>query len=376
MSKSVNASVESLAQVLKTSQDEILHEWRLQADKLLRGLRMDRPTLIDHIPSLIAEITNDLLLHSDGEFSTVHTLNSPPAHGVQRFYDGLNVDEVVAEYNLLRVAFITVVERRNLQIAGESIRILNHRIDGAVRMAVAAFATLQATIRKKQQEEHLAFIAHDLRTPLNAISLLVTELRDGYEPKILEEMGDLFEVLTRNVRRIEELITKVVQANIDFETEGGSFRPERRTFDLWPQVQRLIHDLGSVSSKNSITVINHIPRSLIVFADAAMISLVFQNLLSNAFTYTHGGQVTLNARDDNGTITCYVTDNGEGITPEMLPKVFDKLATDPAKTGTGLGLAIVKQIVEAHGGTVHVESIHGAGATFSFTIPKQPESLS
>jgi signal transduction histidine kinase len=68
-----------------------------------------------------------------------------------------------------------------------------------------------------------------------------------------------------------------------------------------------------------------------------------------------------------------VHDNGAGIPLEMLAKVFDKSATDPEKEGTGLGLAIVKQIVDAHGGTVTAESVHGAGATFSFTLPTPPE---
>ena len=79
--------------------------------------------------------------------------------------------------------------------------------------------------------------------------------------------------------------------------------------------------------------------------------------------------MVVSARDDDGTVTCVVRDNGAGIPLEMLAKVFDKLATDPDKAGTGLGLAIVRQIVEAHGGTVRAESTYGAGATFTFTIP-------
>ena len=86
-------------------------------------------------------------------------------HGVQRFHDGLDVGEVVAEYNLLRVAFNTVAERHDLYIVGDASRIINHRIDEAVRMAVMAFAAQQALMRKERDSEHLAFIAHDLRTP-------------------------------------------------------------------------------------------------------------------------------------------------------------------------------------------------------------------
>lgn len=346
-----------------------MNVWRVQAAELLRELNLDKPTLTNHLPDLVAEITRDLAQAREGAISDEQTRGSPPVHGVQRFHDGLDVGEVVAEYNLLRVAFITVAERHGLYLVGDAMRIINHRIDEGVRLAVTAFAAQQSLIRKEQEDEHLAFVAHDLRTPLNAINILIDGLKCGLDEKALAETGETFEILKRNLQRLENLIKKVLDTKVQPTAQGSSFRPQRRTFELWPLVQRLILDLESVSSKHDVQVVNEIPRALTVFADAGLISQVFQNLLGNAFKYAARGHVIVSAREADNFVICVVHDNGAGIPLEMLSKVFDKLASDPEKTGTGLGLAIVKQIVEAHGGTVNAESVHGSGATFSFTIP-------
>ena len=364
-----HCTVEHLADVFAANSEEIMDEWRIQAGKLLRNLDLDKPTLTNHIPDLVAEITRDLSLQRDGTLSREQTRGNPPTHGVQRFHDGLDVGEVVAEYNLLRVAFITVAERHGLYLVGEAARIINHRIDQGVRMAVTSFAAQQALIRKEQEDEHLAFIAHDLRTPLNAVCLLVDQLKYGLDQKSLDTTGNLFEILRRNLQRLEDLIKKVMDTKVQPTAIGSSFHPERRSFELWPLVQRLILDLEAVSSEHGIEVVNEIPHALTVCADAGLISQVFQNLLSNAFHYAARGRVVVSAEESNGTITCVVHDNGAGIPLEMLARVFDKLATDPDKTGTGLGLAIVKQIIDAHGGTVSAESVHGTGARFTFTLP-------
>ena len=365
-------TAEHLAEVFGRCQEEIIAEWRVEAGHLLRALTLDKPTLTDHMPDVVAEITRDLALSREGDLSVEHQRGSPPAHGVQRFYDGLDVDDVVAEYNLLRVAFITVAERHGLYVVGEAARIINHRIDEAVRLAVTSFAAQQALIRQEQQDEHLAFIAHDLRTPLNAVSLLIDALKEGLDAKAITEAGDLFELVTRNLNRVDDYIKRVLDLTIQPSATGSSFRPERRTFELWPLVQRLIIDLRSVSSKQDIEVVNEIPRRLTVYADAGLISQVFQNLLGNAFKYAANGRVVVSANENGDGVSCVVRDNGEGIPSEMLAKVFDRSASDPEKEGTGLGLAIVKQIVDAHEGTVTAESTEGAGATFTFTIPAGP----
>jgi signal transduction histidine kinase len=364
-----HCTVRHLAEVFATCQQEIIAEWRLLAGDLLKALRLDHAALVDHVPNLVAEITRNLALSHDGTLPAELTRDSPPVHGVQRFYDGLDVGEVVAEYNLLRTAFITVAERHGLYVVGEAAGIINHRIDEAVQLAVTAFVAEQARIKKEQHDEHLAFVAHDLRTPLNAVCLLVEELAATLGPGAHADTDEVIGILRRNLRNLAELVKQVMDANAEPDALGSSFRPELRRFDLWPLVQRLIVDLRPVSAKDGILVVNEIPRGLAICADAGLLSQVFQNLLSNAFHYAPRGRVNLSARDDAGTVTCIVQDNGAGIPPEMLLKVFDKLASDPATEGKGLGLTIVKQIVEAHGGAVNVESVLGEGATFTFTIP-------
>ena len=367
-----HCTVAELAEIFSTSRDEIIAEWRVQAGELLRELNLDKPTLTDHLPDLIAEITRDLARGRHGSIADEQTRGSPPVHGVQRFHDGLDVGEVVAEYNLLRVAFITTAERHGLYLVGEAARIINQRIDEGVRMAVTSFAAQQAIIRKEQENEHLAFIAHDLRTPLNAVCLLIDELK--FEREAKGGSKEIFEILRRNLQRLEDLIKRVLDTKVQPSGAGTSFHPELRTFELWPLVQRLIIDLDSVSSQHEIVVVNKIPPALTVYADAGLISQVFQNLLGNAFKYAARGRVVVSAEETSGAVACVVHDNGAGIPLEMLANVFDKMTTDPEKAGRGLGLAIVKQIVEAHGGIVTAESVHGRGAAFSFTIPKPRNS--
>ncbi len=367
-----HSTVEHLAEVFGRCQEEIIAEWRSQAGELLRERHLDKLAITNNLPFLIAAITRDLAVSGGGAVPDKTASNNPPHHGVMRFREGLDVGEVVTEYNLLRTAFSTLAERQGLSIAGEAARIINHGIDEAVREAVTAFAEQQSLLRKEQEEEHLAFIAHDLRTPLNAVSLLVDELSEGMDQNARADAGELFEILRRNLGRVETLIKRALDTKVEPLLPGGPLRPEHRTFELWPLVQRLLHDLQSVSSKHAIQVVNEVPTTLSVFADAGLIERVFQNLLGNAFKYSARGRVVVSARDEAGTVTCVVRDDGAGIPPQMLAKIFDKRVTDPGKDGTGFGLAIVKQIVQAHGGKAKAESVQGAGATFSFTLPTPP----
>jgi signal transduction histidine kinase len=118
-----------------------------------------------------------------------------------------------------------------------------------------------------------------------------------------------------------------------------------------------------------------VPDDFVVYGDASLLRRVFQNLIANAISYTPRGEVVVGVGDAGAGegVTCFVRDDGQGIPADRIASVFDKYETDPAKEGgEGLGLAIVKSFVEAHGGTVHVESEPGAGSVFRFTLPPRP----
>ncbi len=149
-------------------------------------------------------------------------------------------------------------------------------------------------------------------------------------------------------------------------------RAVRREVNLMSLVEVLVNNLNPLTYASNLRLINKVPEELTAFADADMLTLIFQNLISNAIDYTPNGEVIIGAQRNNesAAIECWVSDNGAGIPADRLEKVFDKLETDPDKKGgMGLGLAIVKQFVEAHGGQLAVDSEIGQGSTFRFTIP-------
>jgi signal transduction histidine kinase len=365
----MSADPRLLGVIFKQCHEEIIARWRQEARKLPSAQGLNQLALTDHIPDLVTEITHDLERDLNDGLAFDLVKGTSPVHGVQRFFDGFDLREVVAEYHVLRDAFQTIAERHGRNVSGETARIINRRIDEAIGMAVEAFASQAALERKKQQDEHLAFFAHDLRTPLNAIGLVSQEIELCLTDEMRAEIGDLIAIVQRNLRRLEVLVQRELESNLKPGEAGGVFHPERRQLELWPLVQRLVHDLSPLAAKEDIEVRNSVPRLFVVDADAGLLAQVFQNLLSNAFKYAPRGRIVISAEERNGVAVCTVRDNGAGISPEMLPRIFDKLETDPEGNGTGLGLAIVKQIVEAHGGAVTAESNPGAGATFSFTLP-------
>lgn len=348
--------------------------WRLALRKLPSARHLDIPTLNDHIPGLLIELANELRSPRDLSEPHVQVGGTPPAHGLQRLDDGFEIEEVVAEYNILRACLHDLAFDNGIDLQGEPFHVMNRVLDTAIGIAVQTYATQQARKIQHRREEYLAFVAHDLRTPLNAIGLAarVLELQMS-DTERRSQPAHMLQTLTRNVRQLSALVDKVLEENSNLKTETG-VRLERRHLDLWPLVENLIHDLHPVAGTGSTQLVNDVPVDLVVYADASLLRRVFQNLIANAINYTPRGRVVISAQalPDKGGVECTVADNGDGISEEMLPKVFDKYESDPEHSGgLGLGLAIFKTFIDAHEGIVGVTSKLREGSTFRFTLPEQ-----
>ena len=370
--------LDELARLIEREGLPLLAEWRAQVRALPAARDLDVPTLNDHIPHLLAELA--AALRSRSEETIVQALldGSPPAHGLQRVRDAFDIEEVVAEYNILRGCIHDLADRAGLSLQGRPLHVLNRVLDGAIGSAVQAFATQKALEVRHRREEYLAFVAHDLRTPLNAISLsarVLDMLLSGARADT-PHAAQMLKALHRNVKYLEVLVAKVIEENTNLETELG-IKLERRKLDLWPLVEAVIHDLHPVAGTRTTRLTNAVPEDFVVYADASLLRRVFQNLIANAISYTPHGEVVIGVREagETGAAECFVRDNGRGIPADRCSTVFEKHETDPdTQTGLGLGLAIVKTFVEAHNGVVTVESELGVGSTFRFTLPDRGHS--
>jgi signal transduction histidine kinase len=367
-------ALQTLAQRVRLDRDALLVQWRQQVRQLPSARDLDIPTLNDHIPSLLDELVTALDTSPEQTIPEALVEASAPAHGLQRLNDAFDIEEVVAEYNILRGCIHDLATAHGVNLQGRPFHVLNRVFDHAIGQALQTYATQRALEVQQRREEYLAFVVHDLRTPLFAISLTGRVLEKTLPRQASSDDAQrMLRSLRRNVQQLEGLVRKVLEENTNLQTDSG-VKLERRRFDLWPLVEALLDDLHAVAATAHTQLLNRVPDDLVLFADAGLMRRVFQNLIGNAIRFTPGGEVIVDARADDGggTVECRVSDNGQGIDAEMLVKIFDKGESGAEEdAGSGLGLAIVKTFVEAHGGSVTVRSEAGRGSTFRVTLPGQ-----
>lgn len=354
--------------------------WRNKVQQVPTVRNPDTPQAASHIAVLLEDIAAALSKGKKKSFLTLPVDGATEVHGLQRFQEGFDLIEVVADYNALREAIQEFAEANRMTVTGRVRAILDRVLDKAIGVAVQTYSDQKALEIQQQREEHLSFIVHDLKTPLSAVSTaaMILERTLGAECKN-DRVARMLDIVQRNTRRLNALVSRVIQEHTGLQRIGSVFagRVEKRQVDLWPLVEELIRDLQPLTEPKRIRVRNDVPADCLIFADPILIVQVFQNLLSNAIEYTADGEIVIGSAlsDSERNVRCWVRDTGKGIPEERLAKVFDKLETDPEKRGGyGLGLAIVKQVVEAHGGQITVASKLGEGSTFEFTLPPQDHS--
>jgi PAS domain S-box-containing protein len=234
-------------------------------------------------------------------------------------------------------------------------------------------ARLHAQARQslRLRQEMMAVVAHDLRNPLNALLLraLALERRAGTSGDAVVETDA--RALSRGVRLMESMLKDLVDlASI----EAGRLSLERRSQPARGVLEEALEQLEPLARARGVALeARPAQEDFRVACDRARILQVLSNLVGNALKFTPaGGRVELGLERRGAEALFSVRDTGAGMSPEQLPHVFERYwrAEQAMKTaGLGLGLAIVKGIVEAHEGTVRVESQLGHGSTFSFTLP-------
>lgn len=215
-------------------------------------------------------------------------------------------------------------------------------------------------------------ITHDLATPLTAITGLGESLVDGVNQS-REDYEATGQIIVRETLRLRRLVRDL---HMMAKVEAGALQPQRTSVRLATLVDEVLAVLATEFERANVE-----PRNGIVYSlprlqvDADMLTRVFTNLCDNALRHTPaGGMVVIDAIPSGNMLRVSVTDTGEGIPTEALPRVFDRfyrvdVSRQVATGGSGLGLAIVRAIIEAHGGTIWAEKAPTGGACIAFTLP-------
>lgn len=226
-----------------------------------------------------------------------------------------------------------------------------------IRSVAHAFNSMSARLKTidEQRRSFLADVTHELRTPLSVIRGQAEAISDGVYPPDSAHLAPILDATAALDRLVEDLRTLAL-------TDAGNLVLHREPTDL----AALVHDTvesfrAQAESKGVALTVDLAPGLAPADVDPARIRQVIGNLLSNALRHTPAAGSVVVALAAPATIT--VTDTGEGISPELLPHVFERFAKGPNSPGSGLGLAIAHDIVGAHGGRLIMESTPGRGTT-------------
>ena len=238
-----------------------------------------------------------------------------------------------------------------------------------LRSLARAFNSMSTRLEEtdERRRSFLADVTHELRTPLTVIQDRLEAILDGVHPADPAHLAPILEE-TRTVQHLVEDLRTLALA------ETGSLSLVREPVDLAVLVNETVASYRGTADRVGVDLSAEVaPDVPVLDADPARVRSVLANLLTNAIRHTPaGGAVTVRVGRAGGDVTVAVADTGEGIAPDLLPRVFDRFVKGPGSRGTGLGMAIAKDLVTAHGGTIGAESEPGRGTTVRFTLPTDP----
>lgn len=246
----------------------------------------------------------------------------------------------------------------------------------AEKQPTGVVMTLKDVTEQRHQDDLkrgvISTVSHQLKTPLTSLRMAVHLLLEEKVGPLTEKQAELLVAAREDSDRLHDILNNLLDIS---RIESGRVQMEFHAVSPQEVVLEAIEPLRIAAKDQGVTLEVELPEDLPqVLADRTRISHVFGNLLSNALKYTPaGGKITVTARAEENGVRFSVADTGNGIPSQYLPRIFEQFFRVPdqgPQAGAGLGLAIVKEIVEAHGGSVSVDSVEGKGSTFSFTLAR------
>ena len=228
--------------------------------------------------------------------------------------------------------------------------------------------SLQLQYQQKIRNRLSSDIAHEIRTPLTTLKGNIEAMIDGVWEISEERLYRCYE----EVSRITRLIGEIDRIN---ELESQESQLQKTTFDLTELAQQIVDNFQPMLVENKLNC-SVSGNRVFISADRDKIHQVLTNLLANAIKFTpSGGRIDLYVSQSKGTASFRIIDNGQGIPPDEVGQIFERFyMAEPSRNsklgGQGIGLSIVKGIVNAHQGTISVDSIYGKGTTFTINLPK------
>jgi NtrC-family two-component system sensor histidine kinase KinB len=278
---------------------------------------------------------------------------------------------------------------RTIQPSGEQ-RVIQHFVNGEEHyfrpeaipilgrdmQPTGVVLVLQDVTQERKQEELkrgvISTVSHQLRSPLTSIRMAIHLLLEEKIGSLTPKQTELLVAAREDSDRLHSILNNLLDIS---RIESGKVEMNFRKVSPHSMVFEALEPFQMDFKDRNVALGTEIPDDLPeVWADMARMNHVFANLLSNALRYTPpGGKVTVLGKADEEWVQFSVSDSGRGIPSQYLARIFEQFFRVPdqgAETGAGLGLAIVKEIVEAHGGTIKVESRLGEGSTFTFTLKR------
>lgn len=272
--------------------------------------------------------------------------------------DGIEVTALADEFN-------TMAGRLD-----ELYQTLEQKVDERTRELQAANERLR--ILDELKSDFVSMASHELRSPLSSMKMGVATVAKEMVGPLNDEQRLMLEIAERNIDRLTKLTTDLLDLT---KIEAGQLDLELDDHDLHELALEIVESDEPLAKDKGLrleVVCREGP--VVARCDRERLYQVIQNVVSNALNFTEEGEVTVSVDRRSDEVEVVVSDTGQGIAPEAIKSIFDKWSqahsdTRSEKRGTGLGLAISKGIVEAHGGSITVESELEKGTAFAFKVP-------